>query len=138
MSVLLSAVVAGCDLLPNADDPAPTLTQSMDGRGATFVLDPWSYDHVTAFLCLLQPGDEFTAVHPPDAAAACVPLLVSQEGERMSARFDGVQVPPPMREAFRGSGPPWYLAVSGSRGSSSETLVMSIEASPIPSDAGPS
>ena len=41
-------------------------------RGATFTLDPWPLDNNVAFLCLREPGPEFTVAHPlpaPDASA---------------------------------------------------------------------
>ena len=139
MSVLATAsLVAGCAFLPNVDDTSPKLTQVPDIHGATFLLDPWPYDAVTAFLCLEQPGEAFTSSHIPDASAGCVPLTVSQDGHGMAARFDVGRVPAQLRDAFGASQKPWYLAVTGSRGSSSETLVTEIVASPIPSDAGPS
>ena len=137
-SVASACVVAGCALLPNVDDSAPTLTQVSDPRGTTFLFGPWPYDAATAFLCLDEPGEPFTAGLPPEAAAGCVPLMLSQDGRGIRARFDVDLLPDQLRDAFGTSGAPWYFAVRGSRGSSSETLVTEILVSPIPSDAGPS
>ena len=139
VSVLLAASsIAGCDLLPNANEQAPSLTTTFDAGGASFTLDPWPSDASTAFLCLRQPGDEFTASHPlPAAAAQCQRLATTTAGDTFTASFTVADVPPALRDAFAASRPPWFLAVTGQRGTSSESLVISIEGSPIPSDAGP-
>lgn len=137
---LLTLVASGCAglRLPNANDPAPVLTQLPDARGTTFLLAPWAYDQGNAFLCLTDPGDTFQDHGAVPADAGCVELGVDLQADRLAARFAPLAIPPQLRAAWLASSPPWFLAVSGVRGAQSERLVMSIEASPIPSDAGPS
>ena len=91
MSVALAAaVVAGCGLLPSRDvaEIAPTLSQSVDAQGATYTLDPWPLDNNVAFLCLREPGAEFTVAHPlPAPDAQCVPLHVEAMGRLADRPF---------------------------------------------------
>ena len=137
--VIGAIVVAGCGLLPVPPGAAPALSTTHDAQGVTFTLDPWQSDVSTAFLCLNQPGDEFTASHPlPAAAAECQRLEATGADDRLTARFTLADVQPGLRDAFYASRSPWFLAVTGQRGPSSQALVISIEDSPIPSDAGPS
>jgi len=139
VSVLASAsLVAGCGLVPIGDENTEKLSHFPDARGTTFLLERWPYDVRTAYLCLEDPGEEFTAGGPPDAAAGCVTLTVSQDDRGLAARFDVGRVPAELRDPFRVSGAPWHFAVFGSRGSSSASLVMEFLESPIPRDAGPS
>ena len=105
MSVAMAAgLVAGCSLLspPRNPDVSPTLTSATDGRGATFTLQPWPLDNTVAFLCLAQPGDEFTVAHPaPAPAAQCVPMDVEAWGvDLVTARFDVADLPPGLKPAF--------------------------------------
>jgi hypothetical protein len=134
---VVGSLVSACAALPDANE-APRLSQARDGRGTTFTLEPWAYDVGAAFLCLDDPSDEFNRGRVPPAAAGCVELPAVLASERLTARFAPAELPAPLARDFLGSGPPWFLAVSGARGISSERLVMSIEDSPIPSDAGPS
>ena len=142
MSVALAAgVVAGCGLLPSRDvsEMAPTLSQSVDARGATYTLDPWPLDGNVAFLCLREPGPEFTVAHPlPAPEAQCMPLHVEAMGRLLTARFSMNNVPPELADDFARSDAPWFFAVAGSRGATSTSMTMSLAVSPIPSDAGPS
>lgn len=142
MSVVLAAVVvAGCGLLPspNVAETAPTLSQGMDARGATYTLDPWPLDNNVAFLCLREPGAEFTVAHPlPAPEAQCVPLHVEMWGDLLTARFSIEALPAQLVDDFARSDAPWFFAVAGSRGTTSTSMTMSLEVSPIPSDAGPS
>ena len=135
-------LVAGCSLLspPRIPDVSPTLTSATDGRGATFTLEPWPLDNTVAFLCLAEPGDEFTVAHPaPAPAAQCAPLDVEAWGEDLvTARFDVGDLAPALKPAFERSTSPWFLAVAGARGPLSSSMVLTIAPSPIPSDAGPS
>jgi len=141
-SVAVAALVAaGCSLMPapSVPDVSPTLSQASDQRGTTFGLQPWPLDDSAAFLCLAEPGDEFTVAHPvPAPAAECTPLVVDQLGDHLAARFDVSDIPPPLQQAFARSSSPWFLAVAGSRGPLSSSMVLTIAPSPIPSDAGPS
>jgi hypothetical protein len=137
----MAGASAACDglRLPNADDPAPVLRQTADGHGATFSLAPWPLDANVAFLCLRDPSSTFATDHPAVTAdEQCVALEVAASDDRLSARFDLRAVPQRLVAAFMASKAPWYLAVGGSRAGSAEHLVTTIEASPIPSDPGPS
>jgi hypothetical protein len=143
LSVALAAgLVAGCSsLLRPAAVPAinPTLSQQNDARGMRFTLDPWPLDRAIVFLCLKQPGNEFSVEDPvPAAAARCTPLDVTSDGERVVAAFSLDAVAPELADDFANSAPPWWLAAAGSRGPTSSTIVTQIVVSPIPSDAGPS
>lgn len=142
MSVALAAgVVAGCSLLPSRDvsEIAPTLSQSVDAQGATYTLDPWPLDQNVAFLCLHEPGAEFTVAHPlPAPDAECVPLHAEAMGRLLTARFSIDNVPAVLADDFARSDAPWFLVVAGSRGNASTSMTMSLAVSPIPSDAGPS
>jgi len=139
MSVAIAGVVGGCGLLPEPRAAAPSLRTSLDADGATFTLDPWPYAAWDAFLCLHRPAHEITASHPdPDAAAQCQPLDTTKVNGGLSARFSVDHIERALREPFATSRSPWFLAVTGQNGTSSDSFVMVIETSPIPSDAGPS
>lgn len=141
MSVAMAAITAGCSLLPSREiaEIAPTLSESMDARGASYTLDPWPLDNNVAFLCLHEPGSEFTVAHPqPASDAQCVPLHVEAMGRLLTARFSFDTVPAQLADDFARSDGPWFFAVAGSRGATSTAMTMSLVNSPIPSDAGPS
>ena len=135
---IAAAATSGCSLFSQPAGAAPRLSQSVDRRGTAFTLDNWQYDEGRAFLCLQDPGQAFTGSGIPPVAATCVPLLVHLANDQLNARFDVATLSPEQQAAFAASVRPWYFAVTGSRGSASEALVLSIDASPIPSDPGPS
>ena len=141
MSVALVAVVTGgCSVAPSPSTggQAPQLFQIATTTGTAFTLTPWEYDTATAFLCLRDPSPEFTDMKNVPPAAGCVPLEVTLANDRLTAVFDIRDVSADLLPGFQASSAPWYLALAGSRGSATETLVTTIKASPIASDAGPS
>ena len=142
MSVAVaSLVVAGCSLLPVPSVPAisPVLSQGSNAQGLSFTLAPWPLDGGVAFLCLREPGDEFTAAHPePAPAAQCAQLRVDNGNDRMTARFTMNDVPPTLVPDFVRSQGPWFLAAAGTPGNASATVVTAIASSPMASDPGPS
>jgi len=133
-----AVVVAGCSWLPQPADVAPQLTHGSDRTGTTFTMSPWPYDGTRVFLCLHDPGEAFTGGGIAPAAAACLPLTVRVDGNRVTARLDVAQLAKDVQARLTASTRPWFFAISGSRGASAQALVMSIDDSPIPSDPGPS
>ena len=139
MGIAVAAIsVTGCGLLREPPGAAPRLSQSSDRRGTTFSLGPWQYDEGRAFLCLQDPGEAFTGGGVPPVAATCVPLRVELRSDQLTARFDVASLSPEQQAAFAASGRPWFFAVTGRRGISGGSLVLSIDDSPVPSDPGPS
>jgi hypothetical protein len=141
IAISLGLQAAGCGQLPGVTVPviATSVEQGFDGGAATFTVAPWPLDQTAAFLCLRKPGDEFTVQDPrPAAAAGCTPLEVATSGNRLTARMALEDVEPGLAAEFAGSTAPWYLAIAGSRGGVSAATVLTIVASPIPSDPGPS
>ncbi len=141
MSVAFAAVVAGgCSIGPTLSTAgqAPQLLQIPTSTGALFTLSPWEYDTGTAFLCLRDPSPAFTDTRQVPPAAGCAPLEATVANDRLSAIFDIRDVPPDLLPGFQASSAPWYLAVAGARGATSQALVTTIQASPISSNSGPS
>jgi hypothetical protein len=138
---IAAGIAAGCGLLPPTPDPmtGASFDVSQDGSRTTLVVHPWPLDDSVAFLCLRAPGAEFKASTPvPAPKAGCTRLRVSDAGGRLTAEFDPRTADPAVVEAFATSSPPWFFAVAGRRGPLSFERVIPFEASPVPSDAGPS
>jgi hypothetical protein len=142
LSVAVAAgIAAGCGVLPPTPDPmtAASFSVSQDGQRTTLVVDPWPLDDSVAFLCLRAPGAEFTAATPvPAPEAGCTRLRTSAADGRLTAEFDPRTADPAVVQAFATSSPPWFFAVAGRRGPLRFERVIPLEASPVPSDAGPS
>jgi hypothetical protein len=68
----------------------------------------------------------------PEPQAAAPSLSTSFDADGVTFTLD------PWRKPFAASRSPWFLAVTGQNGTSSNAFVMLIENSPIPSDPGPS
>jgi hypothetical protein len=140
VALVAGLALAGCNALQAPDsNSSPALSQSSDRDGTTFVFDPWELEGNVAFLCLAAPGQAFSgpgSVPPPEAG--CTRLTTITDGRSLRARFAIAALAPDLAPRFAGSHGPWYLAVSGFRGSATQALVTEIDNSPIPSDPGPS
>jgi hypothetical protein len=137
--VVLAAIVAGgCAALPDPAGEAPQLVHNPTATGSVFFVRPWPFDASAAFLCLRDPGEPFTGGGRPAPESGCVPLDLTVGDDQLQARFDIGDVPVELLPAFQASSAPWYLAIAGSRGSTSQALVMTLQASPIASQLGPS
>lgn len=105
----------------------------------TFTVAPWPIDETVAFLCRARPGPEFTPDAPvPVDAAGCLPLEVSTASDTLVATFDAESLDPAIADELARAGPPWFLAVAGSRGPFSTATVLEVINSPLFSPPGPS
>jgi hypothetical protein len=135
----LVAVAACSPVEPTLPTVATSVSASGQGRNMTFTVSPWPLDSSTAFLCLNEPGPEFTIERPiPGEAAGCVPLESSIAGETLTLRLPADSLDPDVVGELARSGPPWYLAMSGTRGFFSTAVVVPVVDSPVPGPPGPS
>lgn len=134
----LLALSACSPLEPTLPTVATSVNASFQGRNMTFTVTPWPLDSSTAFLCLRKPGSEFTFDRPrPAAAAACVPLASTFASDTLTLQLPAEALDPAVVGELARSGPPWYLAMSGTRGNFSTAVVVPVFDSPFFS-AGPS
>ena len=135
----LLALTACSPLEPTPPAVATSVSASGQGRSMTFTVAPWPLDSSTAFLCLNDPGREFTVDRPvPGAAAGCVPLESTIARDTLTLTLPADSLDPDVAGELARSGPPWYLAVSGSRVNFSTAVVVQVFDSPLLSPPGPS
>jgi hypothetical protein len=134
-------LLAACNtnVVPSMPAFATSVNAAFHGSNMVFTVTPWPLDNTVAFLCQAKPGSEFTPSDPkPAAAAGCVKLETSTSDNVLSATFSAESLDPAVVGGLATSGPPWYLAVAGSRAPFAGATVLTVVDSPIFSPPGPS
>ncbi|HEV8546159.1 MAG TPA: hypothetical protein VGQ64_07680 [Candidatus Limnocylindrales bacterium] len=132
------AITACNATAPNPQDIGKSVTISRQGTSAVATISPWPLDNSIAFMCLKNPGADFSVDKlVPPAAAGCVALDVSVAGDRLTATLNSTKIGLDKAAAFEAQDP-WYIAFAGSRGPVSVATSVLIPRPAVPSDAGPS
>jgi hypothetical protein len=131
--------IAACNAaVTNPQDIGKSVTISRQGASAVATISPWPLDNSVAFMCLKNPGADFSVDKlVPPAAAGCVALDVAVSGDRLTATLDPTKVGLDKAAAFEAQDP-WYIAFAGSRGPVSVATSVLVPRPAIPSDPGPS
>lgn len=138
-ALVLAAAACNTTVVPTTPTIATSANAAFHGNNMVFTVSPWPLDKTVAFLCSNKPGDEFTVDSPkPAAAAGCVPLEATTNDDVLSATFSSEALDPAVVGDLARSGPPWFLAVAGSRGPFGAATVLTVVDSPIFSPPGPS
>ena len=134
-------LLAGCTLFTVPSNPpfAESVSARVEGQTAVFTVEPWPLDDTVAYLCRARPGAEFTGEPPvPATDSGCEQLRTEIRDDVLTATLDVAELTPQEAAEFARSGPPWYLAVAGSRARMWASSVIDVQLSPFPSEAGPS
>jgi hypothetical protein len=124
---------------PTDIDFADSVSMTPEGSAFVWTVSPWPLAESFAFLCPRDPGGDFADNPPPSppAEAGCVQLEATTESDVLRARFDSATLDPEQAADFE-TGPPWFLAVAGSRGGISASTVLTVIDSPLYSPPGSS
>ena len=126
LTAALAVVGCGEPTVPDLSHVGDHVEVSSAGANTAFIVTPWPLDKTIAYLCVNQPGKEFTVANPiPAATARCVGLDAKTADDRLTATFDRSRLSPEMAGQFRSTAAV-YLAVAGSRGPASLATVLTV------------